>query len=441
MLIDRFIQWGVFAVLPLYLWLGIALSIGIQRGGVRNGWLAGSIYFLSFPLMLVMGVRDHQYLEWVPTLLVYFCLLTPLIPVVIFIQNWGRQTPFRYPANILLFCRPGEAEVAPTARQRWAMLSAAIGLVLISFASHSLWPCNWLDRVTHQSGCVRVLRASSTDLVDISLDSAGVRLAVASGNVTIWTLPSTSVSVPIAPLNPFSQIALSPDGRQSAIGDWDANTRILITDRPEVQVELPNTKGAQALRFFPDNQTLAIGFEDAVEVWDTIARARRYRLPTDGSVDTIATSPDGTRFITGGYENAIDIWDTQSGRHIKRLSEDFAYDIALSPDGQSLAAGRYGGLVDLLDMDTGVVVASFRTPRQDEDDPALIRSVGFNADGTALIAGSSVGEAIIWDISSGRIVHQLHFEDMVRRAAFLPGGQEVVVALSDGTIRFWAWPR
>jgi WD40 repeat protein len=133
-------------------------------------------------------------------------------------------------------------------------------------------------------------------------------------------------------------------------------------------------------------------------------------------------SPDGALLVTGltgplGEREDAAIWHAETGERLHHLPSpegriaDIPWQAAFSPDGGSLAIGygpswktpgESGPLVVLWDVATGEMVASFDDP---SFDTAL--SVGFNPDGTSLVAEthqnwpSPSSAVIVWDVSSG----------------------------------------
>ncbi|MCK7508704.1 MAG: hypothetical protein MZV70_34845 [Desulfobacterales bacterium] len=56
----------------------------------------------------------------------------------------------------------------------------------------------------------------------------------------------------------------------------------------------------------------------------------------EGSVYSVASSPDGKRTVSGGDDMAVRIWDTATGRQIQALTghEDAVNSVTFSHDGK-----------------------------------------------------------------------------------------------------------
>jgi WD40 repeat protein len=68
----------------------------------------------------------------------------------------------------------------------------------------------------------------------------------------------------------------------------------------------------------------------------------------------------------------------------------------------------------------------------------LIKSLAISADGTRLVAGTSRGLVVVWDLASGRILHQLTGSDKTVHVACSRDGRYAASAgLYDGTVRLF----
>jgi WD40 repeat protein len=107
------------------------------------------------------------------------------------------------------------------------------------------------------------------------------------------------------------------------------------------------------------------------------------------------------------------------------------YRVAYSPDGTLLAVASYD-FIEILDTDG---YQSIRVLRPDADQ---VESIAFSPDGTLLAVAAQTHEALVLDVTTGKIVNRLRGHgDPVNAVAFSPLGTEIATASVDGTARTW----
>ncbi len=159
------------------------------------------------------------------------------------------------------------------------------------------------------------------------------------------------------------------------------------------------------------------------------------------SVNSVAYSPDGTKFISGSYDNTIKIWDANTGQCLKTLAghSDYVKSVAYSPDGTKIISGSRDKTVKIWDANTGQCLKTL------EGHSTTVESVAFSPDGTKIISGSEAiinqsetGIIKIWDANTGQCLKTLvgHSEN-VSSVAYSPDGTKIISGSIDGTIKIW----
>ncbi|MHC4875469.1 MAG: protein kinase domain-containing protein [Planctomycetota bacterium] len=162
-------------------------------------------------------------------------------------------------------------------------------------------------------------------------------------------------------------------------------------------------------------------------------------------VDSIAVSPDRSRFVTGGWNGQAVIWDAETGKPLMRLPHRGLYVHAVdwSRDGRWIATGsndRENGYVQLWDASTGKLVTRQFGDGQDarNSHTDAVLSVRFSADGSQLLTGSYDMTARLWNVESGAQLRRfLGHTWWVWDAEFSPDEASIVTASQDGTSIIW----
>lgn len=268
---------------------------------------------------------------------------------------------------------------------------------------------------------------------------------VASGGYFRTLDPATGENLEMqdeAASSPCCQVAVSPDGRYLATGNfegmvllWDAET-LKLTRRL-----LGHSGHATAVAFSPDGKLLASGGEDkTVRLWDVESGELRHTLKGHSdNVLAVAFSPDGKRLASGGSDHSIRLWDVAAGRlsrgvglgeagtaeslaftsdgkflavkdvlaHdiqlidpakakiLRSIGVKGSYDVlesmAVSPDGKTIATGGNDKVVRLFDVATGKQLQTF------EEHGERVEALAFSPDGTTLASGDA--KVIkLWDL-------------------------------------------
>ena len=295
-------------------------------------------------------------------------------------------------------------------------------------------------------------------------------------------------------------VAFSPDGRYFASGGADRALKLwLATSSP--QLTFTGHDGwIFGLAFSPDSQLIASGgsqdsTRDHLMVWDATTGVPSVTF-AEGSpqVTAVAFRRSGRRLATACRDGIVRIWDVDTGRLVRALPRqaNVVSAVAYSPDGRFLASATTNlfnprtydhepGEVKLWDADTGREISTLaghkagvfdvafstdgryvatacadrivriwyttdlsRKARTLPEHAGHVRRVVFlPPDGRRLATAGGIlftpgGEVKIWDLATGRMLHDLRWHtSRVRGMACSPDGRRLATGSDDRTIKLW----
>lgn len=285
--------------------------------------------------------------------------------------------------------------------------------------------------------CVRVLRGHGRRITSVCFSMDGTMLATNGndGTVRVWD-PLTGrrlraftgsadrlISALFSPTEPVLATASNDGGVHfwnAATGDYE---RELNAETDHVWAEA----------FSPDGEHLATANDDdSVRIW----YRPTGRLVTDltehkGRVRSIDFSPDGARVATGCDDRRVRVWDVASGALLQNLEghDDRVYTVRFSPDGELLASASNDGRASIWRGD--VLLHTLRHEGR-------LWTAAFSPDGLTLATGGDDLVVRMWDVASGRLLHELvGHSRRVWSVAFSPGGDLLASSGDDGVAMVW----
>ncbi len=200
-------------------------------------------------------------------------------------------------------------------------------------------------------------------------------------------------------------------------------------EKPEVFVQLGHTSMVQAIAVSPDGRTLAAGdFTGQVKLWDTTSRQEVFSFPpSTHPIMALAFSPDGGQIFDTTANGWLGILDVSKGRAVgawkpMRAGKE-ARAVAVSAANARYAVGGLEQEVRIVSIAGGEV----STPRAEN---SYITSLAFTPDGLTLIGAD--GKAIrIWDAASGALHRTILTSETVASIAVTRDGARVLAGFGN----------
>jgi WD40 repeat protein/transcriptional regulator with XRE-family HTH domain len=292
--------------------------------------------------------------------------------------------------------------------------------------------------------------------VAASADGKLIAATTADGDVRLWRLPQadgpeTPVRLTVQrpskqPLTLFA-VTMNPAGSLLATGGAGRTVQLWDISDPAQPHRLTTLTGptntVYALAFSPDGTILAAGSADGlVHRWRlTSSGAERALAPlsgADGYVQSVAFSPDGRQISAGTSLGDVDTWDAVRSAEPATVEHTVAdqaiFSVAYSPDGRVLAAGGQGGDIRRWDV-TGAGAPRSLSPLTGYS--SWVNSIAFSSDGSMIAGGSSDDSVRIWDTGAGSLLRILTAPSPVTSIEFLRAGTALVAATNNGTALIW----
>jgi WD40 repeat protein/predicted Ser/Thr protein kinase len=153
-----------------------------------------------------------------------------------------------------------------------------------------------------------------------------------------------------------------------------------------------------------------------------------------GSVRTVAYSPDGKFALSGGVDGVVKLWQVSSGRQLRSFVGHAAgiLSVAFSPDGKLALSGDGDGTIKLWEVSSGRNLRTFAGHR------GGVLSASFSPDNRFALSGGADGTVKLWETASGRELRSfVGHQAGILGVAFSPDGNFALSGDTDGAIKLW----
>lgn len=380
----------------------------------------------------------------------------------------------------------------PQSLEIQARLRHGAGIVAASFSADLERAATAGDdgrlRIWSIPGGISVVRPIATDSVCTTLafspDSSRVAVGTVDGRVGVW---SAATGVPSGPwlrhAGRVRSLEFTPDGSQLLVASEDGLVRLWPVDSPQLPVtplegrteavwrvvQVGDPRGAIAagprsmIRFdsesgkarspamvhgapvdkiavsLPDGRVLSSCRDGQLRLWSGQGTLEAT-WPSHGDVSELSWLPSGEGFATLNRDGSVRLWPPQpptgftNQTKILRRPGGEGRRLGISPDGSWLAAGFDDHVVRSWSSDG--------TARGDWNVGGDVRALGISPDNRHAAVGTGNGWLVWCRITpvpqtQGRVA----VEGSIQELRFSPSGDQLAVAVSDGTIRVYSRTR
>jgi WD40 repeat protein len=258
----------------------------------------------------------------------------------------------------------------------------------------------------------------------------------------------------------IASVALSPDGKKVAWGDYNGNTVHVseVSTGRQLLALTGHTAPVTCLAFSPDGNVLVStgtvnlppATDGTVRFWDLTKGTEIANVATSG-ISEFAFNAAGTLVAgaSGGSDVQVNLWNPLTGAPVRTLAGVFR-TASFNPAGSRLASAKRDNLVHIVDVNTGTETAAL-TGHSD-----WVNTVAYSPAGGLLASGGQDEAIRIWNAETNAPVRVLTgHTSTVDFLAFSPdaslivslgsgihwvriGGQiSLVINHDDKVVRFW----
>lgn len=341
---------------------------------------------------------------------------------------------FRY----IDFFLPKKAEIR-LGEKIEALVFSPDGKELITGSSQGA--CFWQLPALTRSRCLK----AEVGISALDIDRAGEHLVAGepNGAVHVWQISSGRRLATFRRGNPVTDIAVSADGRQLAAAGYSEFVQLWQVDEVDTEArQLSHSGVALTVDFTTTGSLLVSGTNTGeVQIWDTANGLERHHRSTVGSISVARFTADG-RVAMGQGSAQPAIWTPASSQWKELWPENFGFEIpdpngsvlslALSPDAQWLLTGGADQVAILRDLRDGTELARLVHDR-------VITAVAYSPDGELLATADFDGILRLWQVELGkRVIAKQGHHSSVSAVAYSADGRWFATGGPDKAARVWS---
>lgn len=281
----------------------------------------------------------------------------------------------------------------------------------------------------------RILSGHSGEIFAVRFDPTGQHLASGSmdRSILLWNTSADCANYG------------SLTGHKSAILDlqWSRDSRVIFSASADITIASWDAETGQRIRRHVGHEEvinsvvaskrgeeyLISGSDDGyVGIWDPRQKEAVDFMGTDFPVTAVAIAEAGNEIYSGGIDNDIRVWDLRKKSVAYSLlgHNDTITSLEVSPDSQYLLSNAHDSTVRTWDIRP--FAPQDRSVKVYDGAPTGIEKnllkASWSPDGKRIAAGSGDRTVVVWETSSGKLLHKLPgHKGAVNDVRFSPSGE------------------
>lgn len=223
---------------------------------------------------------------------------------------------------------------------------------------------------------------------------------------------------------------ISPDRKSIAISS-NKNIKIFNIDSKGCIDSLEEKQGANIIQFTTDGKYIISDSYKAIKFWDIkTTKCVDTLVCHNGSIESIAISPDGKYILTASRDSSAKIWDINTKKCIDSLigHSGVVYSAQFSPDGKTIATASNDKTIKIWSVNSHKCIKTFL------GNDAHIISAKFSPNGRYILSISSHNIIYIWDVEKEHLISR--FKTNCAFAEFNSDGTQIISGFSD-QMKLW----
>jgi WD40 repeat protein len=303
---------------------------------------------------------------------------------------------------------------------------------------------------------LRTLEGHTGWVEAVVVTSEGCRAISASADRTlrVWDLETGQMLRMLqGHMASVTAVAVTPDGRHAVSASEDRTLRVWDLETGETSKTIQaHVRSVTAVAVGFDGRVVSASTDRTLCVWDLAGQTEPSFEGHTGSINVVATQPDGRRAISASDDGTLRVWDSETGRTLRTLEgHTGSVDaVAIHPDGRRAISGSRDATLRVWDLETGKTLRTLEGQRGyshsieawakqlDLRGTYSVTAVAVTPDGRNAISALEDTTLQVWDLETGQMLRVLEGHmGSVTAVALTPEGRQAVSASEDRTLRVW----